>query len=222
MAREEVEYYQDNVIHKMVTEASEDYDNFIFTTIQPWCEEKLQRKISKRIIEEALVQYFNKKPCEDAVVSRETVRQGMMKYGFTAPDMTVHEFVEDELPSVTPNCSTCEYEEDKDSGECYECVKGIQDWYKPKQTVRHVETLCHTCNRRACATRNVTIVNDKCVNYEPKKDLSKELELAPMKDKIDDKDFLDFLMNVINPNEMEKYISMYKSNGEKCEGVNLS
>ena len=33
-------------------------------------------------------------------------------------------------------CSTCEYEEDKDSGECYECVKGIQDWYKPKQTVR--------------------------------------------------------------------------------------
>ena len=30
-------------------------------------------------------------------------------------------------------------------------------------------------------------------------------------------DFLNFLMNVINPNEMEKYISMYKSNGEKCE-----
>ena len=27
----------------------------------------------------------------------------MMKYGFTAPDMTVHEFIEDELPSVTPS-----------------------------------------------------------------------------------------------------------------------
>ena len=35
-------------------------------------------------------------------VSREAVRQGMVKYGFHAPDMTVTEFVEDELPSVQP------------------------------------------------------------------------------------------------------------------------
>ena len=40
--------------------------------------------------------------CDDAI-SREAVRQGMLKYGFTAPDMTVHEFVEDELPSVQPS-----------------------------------------------------------------------------------------------------------------------
>ena len=44
----------------------------------------------------------NKQSCDD-MVSREVVRQGMLKYGFTAPDMTVHEFVEDELPSVTPS-----------------------------------------------------------------------------------------------------------------------
>ena len=43
---------------------------------------------------------YEQEPCDDAV-SREAVRQGMLKYGFTAPDMTVHEFVEDELPSVT-------------------------------------------------------------------------------------------------------------------------
>lgn len=36
----------------------------------------------------------------DVLISREAVRDGMMKYGFHAPDMTVHEFVEDELPSV--------------------------------------------------------------------------------------------------------------------------
>ena len=33
-------------------------------------------------------------------VSREAVRKGMLKYGFHAPDMTVAEFVEDELPPV--------------------------------------------------------------------------------------------------------------------------
>ena len=38
--------------------------------------------------------------CEDAV-SREDVKNGMIKYGFHAPDMTVNEFVTD-LPSVQP------------------------------------------------------------------------------------------------------------------------
>lgn len=40
-------------------------------------------------------------PCEDCV-SRQTVKEQMLKYGFHAPDMTVTEFVEDELPPVTP------------------------------------------------------------------------------------------------------------------------
>lgn len=34
------------------------------------------------------------------LTSRKAVHDGMTKYGFVAPDMTVHEFVEDELPSV--------------------------------------------------------------------------------------------------------------------------
>lgn len=38
-------------------------------------------------------------PCEDAI-SRQEVKEQMIKYGFHAPDMTVTEFVED-LPSVT-------------------------------------------------------------------------------------------------------------------------
>ena len=36
----------------------------------------------------------------DDLISREAVLSGMIKYGFVAPDMTAHEFVEDELPSV--------------------------------------------------------------------------------------------------------------------------
>ena len=35
-------------------------------------------------------------------VSREAVRRGMLKYGFHTDVMTVTEFVEDELPPVTP------------------------------------------------------------------------------------------------------------------------
>ena len=47
----------------------------------------------------------------DDLTSRKAVRDGMMKYGFHAPDMTVHEFVEDELPSVpaVPLDKLCEY-----------------------------------------------------------------------------------------------------------------
>ena len=41
-------------------------------------------------------------PTSDDCVSRQAVKEGMIKYGFHAPDMTVTEFIEDELPSVTP------------------------------------------------------------------------------------------------------------------------
>lgn len=44
-------------------------------------------------------------PCIDAV-SRQTVKEQMIKYGFLAPDMTVTEFVEDELLPVTPKPKT--------------------------------------------------------------------------------------------------------------------
>lgn len=35
-------------------------------------------------------------------VSRQKVKEGMRKYGFHSPDMTITEFIEDELPPVTP------------------------------------------------------------------------------------------------------------------------
>ena len=33
-------------------------------------------------------------------ISRETIKDTMLRYGFKAPDMTVTEFVEDELPAA--------------------------------------------------------------------------------------------------------------------------
>lgn len=50
-------------------------------------------------------------PCEDAV-SREAVKNGMIKYGFHAPDMTVTEFVEDCLIPVTPRTNLAETSQD--------------------------------------------------------------------------------------------------------------
>lgn len=52
-------------------------------------------------------------------ISREVVRSQMIRYGFTAPDMTVTEFVED-LPSADVcedrrgECIFCSYYEDDD------------------------------------------------------------------------------------------------------------
>ena len=37
-------------------------------------------------------------------------------------------------PNRIHDCYNCEWEEDRDSGECYECVKGIQDHFTPKKT----------------------------------------------------------------------------------------
>lgn len=37
----------------------------------------------------------------DDLVSRQAVKDGMHKYGFRAPDMTVNEFVEDCLPAAS-------------------------------------------------------------------------------------------------------------------------
>lgn len=39
-------------------------------------------------------------PTSEDCVSRQAVKKGMIKYGFRAPDMTVTEFIEDELPPM--------------------------------------------------------------------------------------------------------------------------
>ena len=51
----------DALTYKIVTEAAETEDEFIFTTIKSWCEYKIQRKISKHDLEKALALYFNQK-----------------------------------------------------------------------------------------------------------------------------------------------------------------
>lgn len=70
--------------------------------------------IAFHAIKKSVIEALEKESCEDAV-SRQTVKEQMIYYGFHAPDMTVTEFVEDCLPSVTPHQATCE---EKEKGEC--------------------------------------------------------------------------------------------------------
>lgn len=46
-------------INQIITEVKEDTDNFIFETIKPWCEERIQRKICKADLEQALLMFYS-------------------------------------------------------------------------------------------------------------------------------------------------------------------
>lgn len=64
---------------------------------------------------------LDQKPCEDCI-SRQAVKEEMIKYGFHAPDMTVTEFVED-LPPVTSQPKTGHWIVLKDEyGDIHECI----------------------------------------------------------------------------------------------------
>ena len=47
----------DSMMYKITTEAQETMEDFIFTTIQPFCEDVVQRKISKQELIKALLLY---------------------------------------------------------------------------------------------------------------------------------------------------------------------
>lgn len=48
------------VIKELTMKAMENESDFIFQTIQPYCENVLEKRISKKELELALLQYFNK------------------------------------------------------------------------------------------------------------------------------------------------------------------
>lgn len=63
-------------------------------------------------------------------IERETIKAAMIHYGFKSPDMTVTEFVEDELPAadVAPvvHCKDCKHLMFSDCyGECGAARMGI-------------------------------------------------------------------------------------------------
>ena len=77
---------------------------------------------------------LEQKPCGDAI-SRQVVKEQMIKYGFHAPDMTVTEFIEN-LPPVTPQpkmeCKGCTHEKTGSNSTypCSHCSRCYTDKYK--------------------------------------------------------------------------------------------
>lgn len=55
---------------------------------------------------------------EDDLISRRIIKEQMLKYGFTAPDMTITEFVEDCLPSAQPERKNGKWEKAYYCSEC--------------------------------------------------------------------------------------------------------
>ena len=97
-------------------------------------------------VDEILDKYAEQEPCDDAI-SRQAVKEQMIKYGFHAPDMTVTEFVED-LPPVRPQEPKTGHwiETEYHRWKCSVCrEKGMSEW----DNIHDVRTnFCPNCGAR--------------------------------------------------------------------------
>ena len=55
-----MEFDISKMVEKIAMQAKENQEEFIFQTIQPYCENIIEQRISKKELELALLQYFNK------------------------------------------------------------------------------------------------------------------------------------------------------------------
>ena len=102
----------DDFINKIVTEVIETEDEFIFTTIRPFCEEKFVRKISKSDLVNALSQYFKPKTNFDKWV------EDNIKYNTIEAKRIL-------ICSHYAECSECPLE---DMGDCTSANSKIKAW----------------------------------------------------------------------------------------------
>lgn len=98
------------------------------------------------------IETLYQEPCEDAV-SRQSVKEQMIYYGFLAPDMTVTEFVEDCLPSVNPQKSKTGHWEQygnswEDKFKCSECGKEQPKILCREQIIGHWSDYCPNCGAK--------------------------------------------------------------------------
>ena len=76
-------------------------------------------------------------PADGDLISRQVVKEKMQYYGFHAPDMTITEFVEDELPSVATlqdhdGCKDCRWENQYENIPCMQCKQNYTDKWQKK------------------------------------------------------------------------------------------
>ena len=86
----------------------------------------------------------------DEYIERETIKAAMIHYGFKSPDMTVTEFVEDELPAadVAPVLHGL-WEYDEPTINTYGMVKcTVCNWWAIDPYVSIVYHYCPNCGAR--------------------------------------------------------------------------
>ena len=86
----------------------------------------------------------------DEYIERETIKAAMIHYGFKSPDMTVTEFVEDELPAadVAPVLHGL-WEYDEPTINTYGMVKcTVCNWWSIDPYVSIVYHYCPNCGAR--------------------------------------------------------------------------
>lgn len=106
-------------------------------------------------------------PCDDCV-SRQVIKEQMIKYGFHAPDMTITEFVE-ALPFVTPKGVTVTDFADR----CRECGKQKTKWIPISRGLPKVAD-CYDVTRKSgsdlivssCYFDGINWHNGNWTNYE--------------------------------------------------------
>ena len=91
-------------IYKIVTKVQETEDEFIFETVKSWCEEKTQRTISKKVLEQALLQYFNEGYWVG--IEYDSFADGCPVYDVweCSECGEEHKGEKDTLPNFCPNC----------------------------------------------------------------------------------------------------------------------
>ena len=75
---------------------------------------------------------------------------------------------------------------------------------------------CEDCISRAEALKIMASCCDHVKSYSDAWEMIKKLQ--SVQPKSEDAKFLEFLWHVMNPNEMEQYLAMYHSKGEKANG----
>jgi len=152
-----------DMVTKVIMQAEEETDRFIFNTIRPYCEGITQQEISKEILSEALTQYFSKPTeCED-VVSRKAVLDEAFEVDtkeYGRIDVVGVDAI-DALPSVTirqseKKCVNCKH---LDTFLCVDC-KAENHWEQ-----KEVRQTCSTCKHYMRGERDGSCDSYVCQHY---------------------------------------------------------
>ena len=111
------------VVDSIIMQVREDTETFIFETLRPFCEEKVQMKVSKHDLEQALLKYYGKEnTCSDCISRQAAIDKATYietEEGWSGRMVDVKDI--ESLPSVTPKPKIGHWIEHPNDYECSEC-----------------------------------------------------------------------------------------------------